>query len=141
MRPCSECKGVTWVYDMQGARADCLTCYASGDADFDPWSRESQWSAAQQIFAQLIEECGYNATCITTDIPQWDSWRKVRASYCKKVNNPLIFTVAIHKDGRVWISKTSHSDRYYNIHDPNSISELKEEMIKMREYHDRTSAE
>jgi hypothetical protein len=91
----------------------------------------------RDILTQLLEECGYNAEDQEWSSPPGIGWNRLKAAYREVINFPLTFTVAINRDGRVWLSKAidAHELRV-NIYDPGSIEALKEQLIKMKEFHE-----
>lgn len=93
--------------------------------------------APKDILIQLLEECGYAAERQEWSSPPGIGWYRLKAAYREVINFPLTFTVAINNDGRVWLSRAMNAHELrVNVYDPGSIEALKEQLIKMKEFHE-----
>ena len=95
------------------------------------------------ILTELVKECGYSIIESAVDEygarlihGPFSGWNRIRVGCFDIVNRSLMFTIAIKNDGEIWCGRASRShDMRLNIHHPDSIKTLQDDLITMREEH------
>ena len=89
------------------------------------------------ILKEILVDSGFPEKSISILFPESPYWHRICIVDRSFINNPLKFTAAINNTGLVWFSKGA-SEKYFgaDVHDPNSIDKITNELKAIRRSHE-----